>query len=208
MGNSILSSLPCSLPPNPLPSVVDPNLVAKEFVLLPLTQEKFVKDAVWRDTFALTGSSRTFYGSDSILAAWSDTSTSATNFEISPNAHAVNLPAGVGWIELNFTFRTSDPSCRCEGIISLVFDDGWKIWVLRTILQGLERCSDIDTLEPHKENLKNPDCLIVGAGQAGLSVAGRLKALGVSYLVVDTNNNVGDNWKNRYDSAKCMLHTL
>lgn len=47
------------------------------------------------------------------------------------------------------------------------------------------------------------ECVLVGAGQAGLSVAGRLKALGVRYLVIEKNAEVGDNWKLRYESAKC-----
>ncbi|KAK7415662.1 hypothetical protein QQX98_005694 [Neonectria punicea] len=46
------------------------------------------------------------------------------------------------------------------------------------------------------------DCVIIGGGQAGLSVGGRLKALGVSYVILEKHENVGDNWKTRYDSTK------
>lgn len=35
-------------------------------------------------------------------------------------------------------------------------------------------------------------------GQAGLNVGARLQSLGVSCLIVDKNERVGDNWRNRY----------
>jgi putative flavoprotein involved in K+ transport len=41
------------------------------------------------------------------------------------------------------------------------------------------------------------DCLVVGAGQSGLSCAEQLKAAGFSYLVVDAHARVGDTWRNR-----------
>ena len=42
--------------------------------------------------------------------------------------------------------------------------------------------------------------LIVGAGQAGLSIAARLRLLGVDTLVVDKLPRVGDVWRERYHS--------
>lgn len=44
----------------------------------------------------------------------------------------------------------------------------------------------------------------IGAGQAGLAIAARLKMLGVKSLIVDKNKRVGDNWRNRY--ASLVLH--
>ncbi|CAA7260826.1 unnamed protein product [Cyclocybe aegerita] len=49
----------------------------------------------------------------------------------------------------------------------------------------------------------SPQVLIVGAGQSGLEVAARLKALGVSSLIVERNGRVGDNWRSRYE-ALCL----
>ena len=40
--------------------------------------------------------------------------------------------------------------------------------------------------------------LVVGGGQAGLSIAARLKQLNVDTLIVDRNKREGDNWRNRY----------
>lgn len=45
---------------------------------------------------------------------------------------------------------------------------------------------------------REPAVLVVGAGQAGLSIAARLTQLGIDTLVIEQNARVGDNWRNRY----------
>ena len=45
---------------------------------------------------------------------------------------------------------------------------------------------------------RDPAVLVVGAGQAGLSIAARLTQLGVDTLVIEKNARVGDNWRHRY----------
>ena len=40
--------------------------------------------------------------------------------------------------------------------------------------------------------------LVVGGGQAGLSIAARLKQLQVDTLIVDREPRIGDNWRKRY----------
>lgn len=46
------------------------------------------------------------------------------------------------------------------------------------------------------------DVLIVGAGHAGLGVAGRLKARGREPLIVDAGARVGDTWRGRWASLR------
>lgn len=45
-----------------------------------------------------------------------------------------------------------------------------------------------------------PYVLIVGAGQGGLALGARLKALGVPALLIDKHPRVGDQWRSRYKS--------
>lgn len=45
---------------------------------------------------------------------------------------------------------------------------------------------------------------MIGAGQAGLTAAARLKLLGLNALLVDRNQRIGDNWRNRYHQL--VLH--
>jgi cation diffusion facilitator CzcD-associated flavoprotein CzcO len=57
-----------------------------------------------------------------------------------------------------------------------------------------------------EENFEDsePTVLILGAGQGGLTPAARLKMLGVSSLIIDRNQRVGDNWRQRYHQL--VLH--
>ena len=47
---------------------------------------------------------------------------------------------------------------------------------------------------------------IVGAGPAGLAVAGRLKKDGISFDLYDQAESIGDSWKKHYDRLR--LHTV
>ena len=46
----------------------------------------------------------------------------------------------------------------------------------------------------------DPTVLIIGGGQAGLTIAARLTQLGVDNLIVDKHARIGDNWRHRYHS--------
>lgn len=47
---------------------------------------------------------------------------------------------------------------------------------------------------------RDPAVLIIGAGQAGLTLAARLRVMGIDTLVVDPHVKVGDTWRERYHS--------
>jgi putative flavoprotein involved in K+ transport len=54
-------------------------------------------------------------------------------------------------------------------------------------------------MTPATERLET---VIVGAGQAGLSVAHHLAKRGRPFLIVDANERVGDNWRRHWDSLR------
>ncbi|KAI3333506.1 hypothetical protein F4824DRAFT_490876 [Ustulina deusta] len=114
------------------------------------------------------------------------------------------------------------------GLVRLVEKGGqWKIFTLYTRLEELrgheeaihhrrvkgaehggkpgrknwaeKRVAEADINAGHE-----PAVLVIGAGQAGLTVAARLKMLGIDTLVIDQNERVGDNWRKRYHQL--VLH--
>jgi putative flavoprotein involved in K+ transport len=52
------------------------------------------------------------------------------------------------------------------------------------------------------ERTEHTDVLIVGAGQAGLSVAHRLQRQGQPFVIVEAHKRVGDSWRRRWDSLR------
>ena len=46
------------------------------------------------------------------------------------------------------------------------------------------------------------DVIVIGAGQAGLSVGYHLARRGVSFLIVDASERIGDVWRKRWDSLR------
>ena len=49
---------------------------------------------------------------------------------------------------------------------------------------------------------RDPDVLIVGGGHAGISVAVEAKRIGLTSLVIDREERIGDNWRLRYRGLK------
>ncbi|KAM3457924.1 hypothetical protein NHJ6243_007610 [Beauveria neobassiana] len=114
------------------------------------------------------------------------------------------------------------------GTVRLAADgQGWKVYTLSTILQGLKgfeepvygrrpagvthgqqlgrkNWKEKREAEENYTDGSEPLILIVGAGQAGLTAAVRLKMLGINALIVDRNQRIGDNWRSRYDQL--VLH--
>src|SRR5262249_11865092 len=46
------------------------------------------------------------------------------------------------------------------------------------------------------------DVIVVGGGQAGLSVGYHLRRLGVRFVILDAHQRVGDAWRKRWDSLR------
>ena len=189
-------------------------------------QDLFHEDCHWRDLLAVTWHVKTVSGIHNILALIQALAaeTRPYGFQI-PQDHAAPRPvvrAGVDVIEAIFSFETNVG--RSHGVIRLTPDTNnsgqLKAWSLLTKLEelkgfeeqlGRHRPSgetysrgfegpnwlDLRNIDVRYEE-RSPSVVVVGAGQAGLSVAARLRQLQVDTLIVEKNDRVGDNWRNRY----------
>jgi cation diffusion facilitator CzcD-associated flavoprotein CzcO len=191
-----------------------------------LLRTLFHSESYWRDVLALTWEIRTVNGSDAILRELKAHVGRAnpTEFKIDPDRTAPRpvTRAGTNAIEAIFRFKTAEG--RGSGVLRLTPDasDGHtlKAWTLLTALDALKGYEEqIGTLRPSGETYardfrgpnwldrrrsavaytnKDPAVLVVGGGQAGLSIAARLAQLQVDTLIVDREARIGDNWRNRY----------
>src|SRR6476660_3402433 len=50
--------------------------------------------------------------------------------------------------------------------------------------------------------VSDTDVVVIGAGQAGLSVGYHLKQRGIPFVILDANERVGDTWRKRWDSLR------
>ncbi len=136
--------------------------------------------------------------------------------------------AGTAAIETIFGFETAEG--RGSGVLRLTPDanDGNapRAWTLLTALDELKgfeeklgrsrpqgKAYSRDFRGPNWSDLRkaaaeysgrDPAVLVVGGGQAGLSIAARLTQLEVDTLIVDRESRIGDNWRKRYHAL--VLH--
>ena len=214
-----IERLPAKLPTGAISSDVDAARISAQVIstFTDLNSAVLASTVAWRDLCAMTGRFRTFHGSSSVQTAWK-----ATSNQLMPTAFAlmqksstiVRVAPHLAWIQARFVFKTRISSC--SGLMCIAQEeDEWKIWAFSTILEQLNGLPHPDVLEPHLQTNGHAngcttvhgegtdfDCVVVGAGMAGLTVAGRLKALGVSCVNIEKNKEVGDNWSLRYEAVK------
>jgi cation diffusion facilitator CzcD-associated flavoprotein CzcO len=188
----------------------------------PLLGTLFHRDSHWRDLLALTWQIGTVSGADAIVGALRAHAGSArpTGFEVDPDRTAPRhvMRAGTEAIEAIFRFETAQG--RGSGVLRLTPDaEGTlRAWTLLTALDDLTgfeeqvgplrpRGTSRDFRGPNWQDLRHaaaryddrdPAVLVVGGGQAGLSIAARLTHLQVDTLIVDRWPRIGDNWRQRY----------
>lgn len=210
-----LSEHPATLPEVEVPDDIDNEAIVNATLptLLDLTTDALAETAIWRDHMALTGTFRTFHTPELVARTWRHLCKQSGIAKLAVKAGTAQVlrfgPSA--WLQATFSFNTSGACpAACSGTIGLIPQDGtWKIWLITTILEQPIGFPDVDKLEPGPSNLTTDgllDCIVVGGASAGLSLAGRLKSLGLTYVVVEQYADVGDIWtKARYDSVK--LHT-
>lgn len=184
----------------------------------------------WRDVLALTWQIKTLSGSDAILPELTMQAerARATGFKLDAQRTAPRSVkrAGTDAIEAIFRFETREG--RGSGVLRLTpaAEDGnaFKAWTLLTALDDIKgheerkgrpqaKAYSRDFRGPNWLDLRkaaaeyaehDPAVLVVGGGQAGLSIAARLGQLGVDTLIVDREKRIGDNWRKRYHAL--VLH--
>jgi hypothetical protein len=191
-----------------------------------LLKSLFHPDSHWRDLLALTWRIRTVTGLDAILRELKAHRGRAhpTGFGADPHRTAPRhvTRAGTKAIEAIFRFETAEG--RGNGVLRLIPDahDGnaLKAWTLLTALDEIKGFEEqVGKSRPKGESYsrnfrgpnwldlrrsaaeyveRDPVVLVVGGGQAGLSIAARLRQLQVDTLIVDREQRIGDNWRNRY----------
>ncbi|HEY2873763.1 MAG TPA: NAD(P)/FAD-dependent oxidoreductase [Reyranella sp.] len=181
----------------------------------------FHADSHWRDVLALTWRIETVSGRDAIVQALQKARrTSQVEIDSDRTPPRAVMRAGSDAIEAIFTFQTAEG--RGDGVVRLTPDsDGTlKAWTLMTALEELKGHEEqVGRTRPHGESYardfrgpnwldlrkaaaayedRDPAVLVVGGGQAGLSIAARLTQLGIDTLIIDRLPRIGDNWRTRY----------
>ena len=186
----------------------------------------FCDPAYLRDNGALTWDYRQFHGLKAVVSTLLGVSDEIRphNFRLSETWPAPRLvnPGDAAYVEAFVDFETRHGT----GVMVLnavpVADRQGRLAAraIFTRLQGLKSIR-VQTSHPrdrgytqdfpgqtwkqHRDAARRheksePDVIVVGAGQSGLTTAAYLRTFGVSVLVVDRYLNVGDSWAKRYDA--------
>jgi Pyridine nucleotide-disulphide oxidoreductase len=184
----------------------------------------FAQESHWRDLLAFTWKIAPHEGAaviaDGLISV--QPRTKAGNFELARDRTPPRRikRVGIDVIEAIFSFETAKG--RGHGVVRLLAAEPSKACVLMTSLDELKgheepindrrpsgsaysrnfggsNWSDLRETEQAFAD-REPAVLIIGAGQAGLCLAARLKRLGVDTLVIDKLPRVGDVWRERYHS--------
>ena len=186
----------------------------------------FHGDCHWRDLLAFTWHIKTVSGAAHIVEALDvyAGNAKACGFKTDDNRTPPRLVtrAGTEVIEAIFGFETAYGPA--SGVVRLIRDgddlDAPKAWTLLTALDAIGGFEETvgkarPTGESYSRDFRGPNwldhrrsaityadrdpaVLVVGGGQAGLTIAARLTQLNVDTLIVDREQRIGDNWRNRY----------
>ncbi|KAI0889768.1 FAD/NAD(P)-binding domain-containing protein [Annulohypoxylon maeteangense] len=207
------------------------SLAARDYKAL---ANLFVEEnSYWRDHLGMTWDFRTAKGRDKIISFlekghYLKSIGTDREYPVKNAGPEVADLRGDGTVYgIQFYVRTTSEHGIGPGLARLIKVNGeWKIWTLFTSMQELNahpepvgRLRPIGVQHGAQADRKNwldrreaefnfengdPEVLVIGCGQAGLSVQARLKMLGVPTLAIDICDNIGDNWRGRYHQL--VLH--
>lgn len=186
----------------------------------------FHEDSHWRDILAFTWHITPSAGAPAIAARLTaaQTNTKAHAFHIPRHRRQPKTVTRLGTESVEAIFEFATATGKGAGLLRLSPDANgeMKAWLLSTSLQSLNGHEEkIGANRPtgaaYSRNFggdnwadmrrkaaafedREPAVLVIGAAQAGLSIAARLNQLGVDTLVVEKWARVGDSWRKRYHS--------
>ena len=182
--------------------------------------------AYLRDNGALTWDYRQFHGPDAVVSMLLGIASEIRprNFRLSETWPEPRLIGSedTTYIEAFFDFETRHGTgvMLINGVPDAAVPGGVKA---RAIFTRLERLNSVkqqashprgrgyeqdfpgQTWKQHRDARRRhensePDVIVVGAGQSGLTTAAHLRTMDVSVLVIDRYPSVGDSWAKRYDA--------
>lgn len=183
----------------------------------------FGEPCYWRDAVAFTGTLHTFAGNDvSTNLRQAQNWAKATDLSLSEGHTPPRIVErnGIESVEVFFNFEHVQGTGI--GIVRLVDGPDGHL-VARNLMTAIDQLSAYPEKTGENRPIGNadaskfggpnwldrrhatqtfedrePEVLIVGAGQTGLALAARLGQLDVDTLVVDTHERPGDGWRKRY----------
>lgn len=187
----------------------------------------FETDSTVRDLLALSWDFRNAVGRDAVVALLTDADT-APLLRLKVRRGATNqLDTEAADRSMAAFIEFTTTSGAGEGYVRLMrgSDGDWRaatlVLSLSSIVGHTERVEEHRPMgrahgpipgrqgwresEESEFETTDPAVVILGAGHNGLMLAARLRALGISALILESNAHVGDNWRRRY--ASLALHT-
>ena len=188
----------------------------------------FVEDSHWRNLLGISWNFATFSGREKLvgelLARAREVGAAGFRVDASALPPRRNVVAGSKVIEAIIRFDTNNgPGVGAVRLLPQATGHA-RAWTFSTSLDFNAICDnraiardwiEQRTLDSSYDD-RDPDVLVVGGGHAGISAAVELKRIGLSALVVDREQCIGDNWRLRYRGLKlhnktpvnhCLLYT-
>jgi cation diffusion facilitator CzcD-associated flavoprotein CzcO len=194
-------------------------------------------DCYWRDLLTFSWDFKTLHGIDEVkswlLKAFDLVGAYGFRLEGEPATGAIGEHSET----LEFFFRFETRIALGRGYIRLVGDLNFcgtlQVFTILTAMNELKGFSEAIGRNRPREDLRaasrrldnwldrrqaarefrhrDPDVIVIGAGQSGLMAAAQLGQLNISTLVVEKSERIGDVWRQRYRSLKlhneiCMNH--
>ncbi|MBB4640174.1 flavin-containing monooxygenase [Rhizorhapis suberifaciens] len=188
-------------------------------------KDLFSDPAYFRDNGALTWDYRQFHGRDVVVSTLVGLAGEIQphRFRISSDWPAPNLQDhggneifeaffdfdtkfGKGVLVLNAVRDGASSRLRARAIFTRLEDlHGTEPLARHPAGRGYVSAHPGQTWKQHRDAARQyldrePEVVVVGAGQAGLTTAACLRRLGVDVLNIDRYDHVGDSWNKRYDA--------